>query len=253
MKRLIAAILRYRRFHYIDASNASDIARKKIEPELGLIKQLLDPAKAFFDVGANTGMYVYVASKYMSPSHIYAFEPQQQYIRMLKKLFPDVRVVRAALSSSAGAAQFKVPVIGGQEYAARGTLEHFMEVGEERARMQTVDTMTLDSAKTALASGAVGCIKIDVEGHEREVLMGAEGTLTEDRPSLIVEIEQRHHKEPIENIFSWIIVHGYKGFFWDPASAVLAPLSAFSVVANQRMEDFKTPAYVNNFIFTPHV
>ena len=48
---------------------------------------------------------------------------------------------------------------------------------------------TLDSFGFA----SVGLIKIDAEGHEEAVLKGAADTLSRWRPSLIVEIEERHN------------------------------------------------------------
>ncbi|HVV15534.1 MAG TPA: FkbM family methyltransferase [Candidatus Paceibacterota bacterium] len=252
MNTLIAAILRYRQFRHLGPMRPGDIARTSAEPELFLLGDLIDPNKAFFDVGANVGAYVYAASAHLPLSRIYAFEPQAQYVSQLKQLFPGAHIAQAALSSRAGEARFKVPTIRGREYPTRGTLEDFKEDGEEAAQVETVATLTLDEAKAAAHCGPVGCIKIDVEGHEKDVLLGAQKTLAEDRPALIVEIEQRHHTEPIEDIFAWILARGYEGSFWDRASQVLRPLSDFSAGHNQRPEDFKSPSYVNNFIFTPH-
>ena len=251
MKHLLAALLRYRYFHYIDAAQKEGSPRH-VEAELDLIERFLSPDKAFFDVGANVGMYVYAARKHIPDSRIFAFEPQGEYVSRIKKLFPKVHVEQVALSSSAGSAQFKVPLIGGHMYSARGTLEKFLEAGESDARTEMVRTTTLDLAKRELNSGPVGCIKIDVEGHEKQVLLGAQDTIARDKPVLMVEIEQRHHQEPIEDIFSWIRARGYDGSFWDYRAKALRPISKFSVEANQRLEDAKTPAYVNNFIFTPH-
>jgi hypothetical protein len=46
----------------------------------------------------------------------------------------------------------------------------------------------------------VDLIKVDVEGHEESVLAGGMRTIEINRPVLIVEIEQRHIKKPIEEV-----------------------------------------------------
>ena len=53
-----------------------------------------------------------------------------------------------------------------------------------------VPRITLDS----LGQDAVGFIKIDVEGHEVDVLAGAREILRRDRPAILVEAEERHRQ-----------------------------------------------------------
>lgn len=45
----------------------------------------------------------------------------------------------------------------------------------------------------------IGCIKIDVEGHEDAVLRGGRRLLFRDHPSLIVEIEERHKRHSVSS------------------------------------------------------
>jgi FkbM family methyltransferase len=252
MNRLVAAARRYHRFRNLRKALAGGASSSHLEPELLHLREWLDPEKAFFDVGANIGEYVYAARKYMPLEKIYAFEPQQTYVDDLRTFFPGLAVERCALSNGAGERKLKIPRIGQALYRTRGTLEDFAEPGEDGAEFEEVPVMTLDQAVEKLRTGAVGCVKIDVEGHERAVLEGASGTLERDRPTLIIEIEQRHHKEPIEDILRWLAQRGYEGRFFDPASGELAPLNRFEAAVHQRAEELKTGAYVRNFLFTRH-
>ena len=52
-----------------------------------------------------------------------------------------------------------------------------------RVPLRTLDSYNLSN---------IGFIKIDVEGHELDVLRGAEVTLRRDQPNLLIEIENRH-------------------------------------------------------------
>ena len=58
----------------------------------------------------------------------------------------------------------------------------------------------------------IGFIKIDVEGHELEVIKGAKETINKYNPILLVEIEKRHSKESEETI-NFINNLGYECFF----------------------------------------
>ena len=73
------------------------------------------------------------------------------------------------------------------------------------------------------------------------------------RPLLLIEIEQRHHRESIAEVFEQIVSHGYEGAFLD-AAGLLRPLTAFDVERHQ-LEPVLRPnrgqPYVNNFFFSP--
>ena len=59
----------------------------------------------------------------------------------------------------------------------------------------------------------VGFIKIDVEGHEEAVLMGGATLLERDRPTALIEIEERHKAGAIDAITERMNGLGYRGFF----------------------------------------
>lgn len=50
----------------------------------------------------------------------------------------------------------------------------------------------------------VSFIKCDVEGHELAVLRGAAQTL-KSGPPLLIEVEQRHHDTPLEEVFGHLL------------------------------------------------
>jgi len=235
-----------------------------LEAELFLLNRFIGSGapfegKAFIDVGANAGEYAHVASRYLPPEKIWAFEPQSGYASRLRRLFPRVHVVQAALSDHSGHASLKVPLIKGAEYRTRGTLEHFSEPGESGAMTEDVQLMTFDEVRRGSVSagtttgiiGPVGCIKIDVEGHEKAVLAGMQETLSKDKPVLIIEIEQRHHAQPIRSIFGWLAERGYDGYFYDRQAKAFKAAVGADLAKLQDPALFKTPRYIQNFVFVP--
>jgi hypothetical protein len=55
----------------------------------------------------------------------------------------------------------------------------------------------------------IGFIKIDVEGHELEVLQGASETILRERPTLLVEIEERHRLGSLTAVHEYMESYGY--------------------------------------------
>jgi hypothetical protein len=72
----------------------------------------------------------------------------------------------------------------------------------------SVETRRLD----AMDIGPVGFIKIDVEGHEQEVLEGASATLERDQPSLLIEVEERHRAGAVAGVVGLLTSLGYQAF-----------------------------------------
>ena len=53
----------------------------------------------------------------------------------------------------------------------------------------------------------IGFIKIDVERHEKNVIQGGIKTVKNNKPVLLVEIEERHTKTSIIEIITFITVN----------------------------------------------
>ena len=87
-----------------------------------------------------------------------------------------------------------------------------------------------------LASKNIGFIKIDVEGHEKNVLMGGENLIKKNKPILLVEIEERHSKEKVEDTINFINNLGYKSYFLDK----------LNLTSTTKLKNFKLK---NNYIF----
>lgn len=148
---------------------------------------------------------------------------------------------RTPRSPTARGAQLFVPHGVGRD--ALATLSE--PRGVPGARPVDVTLRTLDEYRL----DDVTFVKIDVEGHEFEVLRGAERTLTRWSPTLLVEIDRAFHNQPIRNIFDWLGERGYVGRFRRDRAWV--PLSGFEPARDQRPgEDVKSVRYVSNFVFT---
>ena len=116
--------------------------------------------------------------------------------------------------------------------------------------MLTVTTRRLDDYADLMEP--VGCIKIDVEGHEEAVLHGAANILRRDHPSLIIEIEERHKPGSLAAVRRYLGELGYRGFFF--RGGHLRAIESFDLDKQQNVAEIAAKvagesAYINNFLF----
>lgn len=221
------------------------------EAEILLMPFFLNQNSTFFDVGANKGLYTRSAEKLINPSNIYSFEPIPELHFALRRMFRKSNIHRIALSDDEGSVRFKIPFIGEVEYKSRGKLNTgFVEEGETRARIIQVDVSTLDRFAAGKDIKGIDLVKIDVEGHELRVIRGAEDTLRKMQPVLQIEIEQRHHSSPIDEIIAEIEKIGYTCHYLDPEKKAIRQLHE-GTGQLQSKDHFKTKNYIHNFIFIP--
>jgi FkbM family methyltransferase len=218
----------------------------KCEPELLLIHQLLQHDSVFIDIGTNKGIYLYQAEQKITTGQIYGFEPNTALVNYIQPLFPHVKLFPLAASSSTGTAVLHIPKKGEGLQDTRASLE---DLGDEVEKVQ-IEMITLDDWAKQENVGQIDLVKIDVEGHELDTIKGCKTILETIKPTFIIEIELRHAKYPINEIFDFIKGFGYEVFYFDRKSLSLQPFEVSQMTEFQKDEylnDFNR--YINNFIF----
>jgi FkbM family methyltransferase len=136
----------------------------QFDAELQLLPYLCDENKASLDVGASTGSYAVHLLNHSAKC--YAFEPiPDSAARLSRRLTARphrrLRIENVAVSDRSGEARFKVLTAD----TGRSTMEAANPLeAAGGVEVLTVPTRRLDDY--ADVTGPVGCIKIDVEGHE---------------------------------------------------------------------------------------
>lgn len=215
-----------------------------IDREMQLLKFLVDPRRASVDVGANLGLFTYFLARY-SPT-VYAFEPNPIPFSVLRRV-KDANVVLNQMALTDRSSEVELVVRKSRKgWTSNGAALNLPPVG--RHALVRVPGRRLDD----LDLGPIGFIKIDVEGHELQVLRGAERTLTRDRPNLFVENEYIQPGGDAAGVFALLRDLDYQGFFI--ADGVLRELSWFDVEEHQlkpRRDPRLANRYVKNFVFLP--
>ena len=139
----------------------------------------------------------------------------------LNKLVKNVTLYNTALSNEIKEIELKIPkrfeTLNKENYEERYKLgcatihkENFLQ--GEKFIIHKVKSVKLDDI---LINNSIGFIKIDVEGHEKNVLEGAKNLIKKNMPNLLVEIEERHSQLKVEDTINFINKLGYKSYFFD--------------------------------------
>jgi FkbM family methyltransferase len=179
------------RFYVDDNPSLIKVAFRSGEPWspelIEIFRQYARPGTTAIDVGAHIGSLTVPLAIQVGPTgRVYAFEPQRTVYR---ELFHNLKLnqldhatpLMLAVSSAPGMLEMDPPQFD----------DGFTRVGKGGER---VEARTLDS----FGFSDVSLIKIDVEGHEIEVLKGAEQTIRKWHPALIVETGRKHKEQFLE-------------------------------------------------------
>jgi FkbM family methyltransferase len=230
---------------------------KTQEPELYELAWLVKKGSIAVDVGANKGAYTYALSRIVGTNGmVLSIEPIQELAAYLKRacrqLALPARVEQCCLSDEEGTGNLFIPLQGNELQTGYASLNKLIQGPGE---VRHVEKKKLDDMLRERKC-RVSFIKCDVEGHELEVFRGACDILKEDRPNLLVEIEQHHFEEPIESRFDFFQKQGYIAYYLDWANgdkelkkvAWGRSLSSTPKEKNEAMDRFGS---VYNFIFLP--
>lgn len=226
--------------------------RRHGEVELGLVEMLCRSDRDAIDVGANLGAYIHFMRR--AAGLVYAYEPVPWLAEELRGKFPSRVIVRnLALSNASGSAILHIPSRQGRLEPGLAKLDRSIEDGAEKWVDLRVERCRLDDHY----AGEVGFLKIDVEGHEHEVLLGARETIDRCRPNILVEIEEHFAPGQVTRVRRFFSALGYRGYFLDHGA--LREVENFDAASMQRPEDIagfvagmeraQFSSYINNFIF----
>lgn len=168
--------------------------------EMEFLLKLVNKDSWVLDIGANIGSMTTVLAK--QANYVVAFEPQEHiYYTLCGNIainnLTNVKAFQRPVSSVSGETVY-LPKIDYNKGGNFGGVAINSEGGVVPAITLAIDDLTLPRCDL---------IKADVEGHEKEVLVGASKTIDSYRPLLFVEGDRASKLEELINYISSI---GYK-------------------------------------------
>lgn len=160
----------------------------KKNQEHGLLiamSQYCKPDGVLWDIGANIGI---ISAYFVNPEHklkaIHAFEPNPEMFIRIKTLFASNPILHGhniALSSGNGQKLLHVPI----GCSCKGSLAQNFK--RQKTTTFSVECYTGDELVESQNVPPPTVVKIDVEGHEEEVLKGMNDILEKYRPVVFLE------------------------------------------------------------------
>ena len=174
------------------------------------LARICKPASTVIDIGANIGEMSVTFAEAVGPNgRVVAFEPIPFLADAITKTarinaYDHLTVVNAAVSVNSGTLHIDVRYSPDKIVDSGGSQVKQFPTGAS----VPVETFTLDAWCSANQSPNtdISLIKIDVEGHELQVLQGARRTLTDHKPALALEIghESQQNRAEIAEILDEI-------------------------------------------------
>lgn len=192
-----------------------------------MLPSLVPRGGTCLDVGANRGTYM-VALSLLAGSHgrVLAVEPQPGPLRTavaLRRMLAlgNVDILELALADVEGHLSLMVPYRWGRPVYGRSFLAdapelHHDDLQEFRgARRRVVPVTTLDALARAQALTRLDFVKCDIEGAELRMLCGGQQTIERHRPTLLIEIEDRHTRKyghRADAVVEWLRRRDYRPY-----------------------------------------
>ena len=193
-------------FYYVSDSIIGESLKhygEYTEHEINLLNLLIQNDYIIYDIGANIGYHTLGLAQ--KAKHVYAFEPNECNYRLLKLNTAhksNVTLFDYAISDDIGVTQI--------ERFVPGTVGNYGECritdNGQLCNMTTIDYLVENDDILP-----PHLVKIDVEGHEWEVIQGMDETIRNYKPTIFYE---NMHGDNLGKVWTYLNDLGYEIFYF---------------------------------------
>ncbi len=184
------------------------------EMGLGVCRALQMPMNVAVDIGAHVGLWAKPLTAIFKK--VICFEPRAQNVECLRKNLEGLNceVYPFGLSNEVARKSFYMPT-----HMHNSGAGSFGAFGEREASTSTAEVRTLDS----FAIPEINFIKMDVQGWEKNVLLGGRDTIARTKPIILCE----NHPESTELVHAFT-QQGYEKVLRVVKEDIFVPVSLLS-------------------------
>ena len=211
------------------------------EIELKMLKYLIKKGDTVIDVGAHHGIYTFKLKKIVGKTGlVYCIEPQEDLYQYLLKAFrksKNISIINVAAHNMIKFLPIYIPIH--DKILATGGAS--LKKNSVENSITFVNAITLDSLNLQKCE----FIKIDVEGHELNVLKGAVNLIKYFHPILLIEIDYNLAGKEVLETVNFLQGLDYKPYSINKKKLVLMDFNEFRLKTFNR----KHNRHTLNFFF----
>jgi FkbM family methyltransferase len=196
---------------------------ESIERDMEIVKYFVASGDSVIDVGANFGFYtVFLSNLAGDKGNVYSFEPIPLTYEILSNnvrslSLANVKAFGCAISEKDGPGVMVIPkwsASGGENFY-QASIQTDKRVGGQFREVQ-VCLKKLDSLFYG-HERKIAFVKIDVEGHELQVIEGAKSLISQSKPVLLIEIwgSPDDQQSSAFALFEQLKREGYDAYWYD--------------------------------------
>ena len=179
---------------------------------LNNLSKIINPNSTVIDIGAHTGNMSIAYSLFASK--VFSFEPNPATFEVLEKnsqLNPNIQPFNYAISDEEGALEFHYSDFGFCNGGFATRTDFGIGVTGHKVPID-VYAINLENFLEDKEVGDVSLIKIDAEGHDKDILKTLTNIINKHKPSLITEIYDGLSPDEITDLLNTIHSLGYKAY-----------------------------------------
>jgi FkbM family methyltransferase len=203
---------------YKDSHLSKMIYKGFEKDETEFLCKVLRTSDYFIDIGANIGMFSLFASNLVGDKgKVFAFEPSLKTFQRLQENvainnFSNIIPVNKGVSNKPGSLELYVSDLGYDAWNSFAPPNIDKNFGVITVPVTTLDNFLNDNA---IDKSKITLIKIDVEGWEKFVLLGASNFLNNYSPTLMIEFTEMNTFNAgyfVHELYDYMVSLGYSWY-----------------------------------------